>query len=1025
MFGVPFLQSVAADIVRKYGDDLSKLTVVFPNNRAQLFFNDCLLNAASDMGLKQPIWSPSYTTIKKMFEQHSSLQIADPIKLVCLLYDTYMEVLNHGDEYGLNTSELKVDETLDSFYHWGEILLSDFEDIDNNMVNAQMLFQNIKDGVPFEADSTFLTDEQREVLKHFFAVFKEGDETVLKRRFLQLWSLLHPIYVKYRQRLLSEKLAYEGMLKRQVIEMWNDSDNTDEDKIYLFVGFNVLNQCEKMLFKRLYSGKRAKFYWDCDEYYIRKKNEVEAHEAGLFMRDNVNDFPNELDTFDLLGSCSRKIEIIGSASEVAQARYVSKFLKEREAEGSSNDDTVVVLCNENLLLPVLHSIPGGGKTGDECNVNVTMGLPIVQTPIYGLIQVLLDYQEHLHFLNAGESSSLLSTTLLPLLRNYYLRLAYPSIIEIEEQIQKKHWKFFKTESLVSNESYGSLFMQCESSRDLLLWLLEIVRKVSALFRVDEEEEGTETHVDEDEYIKSLSGDLYKESLYRIYTMLTRLIALLDEDTLTLEFSMMLQLINTLMSSLSVPFTGEMVTGTQIMGFLETRNLDFTNVILLSANEGTLPSSGKENSFVPYALRKGYGMTTIEHKNSLYAYYFYRLLQRAETVTLMYNTSEKSSSKGQMSRFLLQLMVEATNNTIVKSQINSDVPKNESLLFKIEKTDAILQKMHQLYDLSYHSDAPKKSLSASSLNMYLNCTMRFYLSKILRLCKQEEISDDVQVNEFGTVFHASMQYYYDDLMRKKNSRIISASDYPAFMIKERTEEEESITRTTDYKEFKVKIDSYVNKAFKIHYFNMSENESMPQLSGEQLMNRDAIARYVIGMLMLDAQYTPFEIIGNEYHFSSAFSVPKENGESLVVRFEGDIDRVDKKGETIRVLDYKTGGKAKNMKTIDSLFIPSKDRYSYALQVMMYSYFYSLEKNVQVKPAIAYLKTAKSLDALDIMLDKEVLTSANAYFAELKQGMERTIGELFDKEIPFVANKDCPSCEYCDYLSICGVKPKKNW
>ncbi len=1014
MYGIPFLQAVAEDIVKNNGNDLSNLIVIFPNNRAQLFFNDYLFRAN---GNDTPIWAPAYTTIQRLFKENSSLQVADPVKLVCLLYEVYMKVLtettNPYDE--LDDRE----ETLDSFYHWGEILLADFEDIDNNLVDAQMLFSNISDGIPFEEDNSHLTPDQKEVLERFFAVFKDGSLTKLKRRFLRLWSVLGPVYDKFKERLLSENIAYEGMLKRSVVESIEDSDPFDDDKQYLFVGFNVLNKCEKKLFKKLKDSGRARFYWDCDEFYMKaSENGKWIHEAGLFMRENVLDYGNALETCNLLGSCNRNVDIIGSATENFQARYVSSFLEEQRKKGASDSDSVVVLCNESLLLPVLHSVPSslGGK---DLNVNVTMGLPIVQTPIYGLMQQLLEYQERLSFLGVSlNKGSVLSTTILPLTRNYYLRGAFPNIKDIEDKIQLHHVKYFKLADLVSDGQYGALFAPQSDPMSLLKWIQDIVRSVSSMFRKEDEEMD---NGEDSEYVEALSGDLYKESLYRIYNLMSRLISLMDEGSLNIEFPMMLQLIDTMMSSISVPFTGDMAEGTQIMGFLETRNLDFSNVILLSANEGTLPTSGKDSSFIPYALRKGYGMTTIEHKNSLYAYYFYRLLQRAENVTLMYNTSTDSSSKGQMSRFILQLMVEAKNNQFKRYSISSDAPKNESFGLCIEKTPEMIAKMRELFDFEM-KDGKRKTFSASSFSDYIDCPLKFYLKKVQRIGKPDEVSDDVQVNEFGTVFHAAMQNFYD-LMPERSQ--ITLSTFPEFLhsSNEETHDLDDASESTKY--FKEKVKGCVAKAFKEHYFRIKEGDDMPALSGVQQMNFDAIVRYVIRMLRVDAQYTPFRVLGNEHEFNSTMDVELKNGETIKVGFYGSIDRVDEKGDTIRILDYKTGSKLSACSDIPSLFEYGLNRNKHVMQVLMYSYFYSKENkgtDVKLKPVISYLSNCNVLSDLDVLVDKNVIDSAQLYFSEVEEGIKRVIKELFDIETPFVSHKDGKGCDYCDFKSMCGVKEK---
>lgn len=1013
MIGEPFLKTVAKDLLSKYDGELSEVTVVFPNNRAKIFFNKYLYECAG-----KPLWSPSYTTIQQLFQSCSSLKVVDPIKLVCLLYEVYEQVLS---ERVTDTSEeyLIKEESLDAFYNWGTVLLSDFEDVDDNMVDAQMLFQNIKDTIPFENDMSHLTDEQRQALKRFFDVFEKGEETKLKRRFMVLWELLGEIYSRFKKRLFERNEAYEAMMKRQVVEQLSkDADGSVSmpEGVFVFVGFNVLNECERRFFKRLKDAGMARFYWDCDDFYMNE-HEGKNREAGLFMRQNIKDFPNELSNVSLLKQ-EREVNIVGSPTENAQARYVATFLENRP-EGATDDDTVVVLCNESLLLPVLHSIPNEeDDSKEEKYVNVTMGLPLLQTPLFGLVQILLSYQERLSFLRVSASHSLLSTTIIPLIRNEYLRSVFPEVKSCDERIRKNNWRYFKYADLLQEEKYGSLFKRCQTPLELILWLKGIMTRVSSLFRKNEPEEEVQTESETIVPEERLSGnkyaslydDLYKETLYRIYQTLTKLEGFINEGILNIQLSLMLQLVEKSLSSMSVPFTGEQAEGLQVMGFLETRNLDFSNVILLSANESILPKSASESSFIPYSLRKGYGMTTIEHKNSLYAYYFYRLIQRAENITFMYNVSTESTSKGQMSRFILQMLVES-GYKFNRKMIGSDAPKVEQLNLVIHKTPEILQKLRNMYDISGGTQG-KRMISPSSLNEYLDCSLRFYLNRVLRIRRQEEISDEVKINEFGSVFHKAMEYFYEDMMRqiqkRGGSQLIQESDFPQDMEKD--------------KDFSRKVEEYVMKAFRTEYFHIeNEEEKLPQLSGLQLFSKDAVVRYVKKMLQIDKGYAPFKLIGNEHDIKDEISISLADGDEVRVLVGGIIDRLDEKEGIVRILDYKTGGQSRIIKEVGDLFkANAPKRYGYGMQVMIYSYLYSKKNGgVDVKTAIAYVTKAKTAEDFDLKIEGE-LGCANPYFPALEEGLQQTIQSIFDKDIPFSANKNGEGCKYCDFRSYCGLK-----
>lgn len=1023
MVGEPFLKSVAVDLVQKVqnkGLSLSDFVVVFPNNRAKLFFNKYLIEAYG-----KPTWSPSYETISTLFQSLSAYHIADPIKLVCELYRVYIDVLREHPDPDFHEEE----ETLDNFYNWGLVLLSDFNDIDSNMVDAGMLFQNLKDTIPFEGRYDHLTEEQKDILKRFFSVFQKGEDTELKKRFLRLWSVLGEIYKRFKKSLKENKEMSEGMLKRDVIESLDKGDVSLPDKQYVVVGFNVLLESERRLFKTMSDAGKAIFYWDCDEFYMN--NDIQ--EAGVFMRKNIDYFKNELSTNNLLQE-KKKVTIIESPTENAQARYVGDFLKSRP-KGAKNEDTVVVLCNESMLLPVLHSIPSSTEGGADY-VNVTMGLNLLQTPIFGLLQILLKYQEKLELAakankNGEIPQSILSTTILPLLRNEYLRKTYPSLIREDDKVRKSNWRFFKYSDLCKNEEFGKLFKKCEDAESLIDWLKKILEKIARDFGEKEKQEAS----DDD---SSLYNALYKETLYRIYTGLTKILSLIKDGYLkNVQLTMMTQLVNKTISSLAVPFTGDQADGLQVMGFLETRNLDFSNVILLSANEGVLPKSGNDNSFIPYSLRVGYGMTTTEHKNSLYAYYFYRLLQRAENVTVMYNGSTDGGSKGQISRFLLQLLVE-TKYDFSRILINSEAPTKENYTLQVEKTDEMVKKIKDIYEVANISQKEKSNplydengkqkkrtgLSPSAMNTYLNCSLKFYLNYIVGLKKEEEIRDTVEANEYGTIFHSTMQSFYDS----RKGKTLNESDFPA------------------NKALDVEIENSVKLAFKRDYFKMKNlKEDMPTMSGPQLLQYDRARQMAKKMVELDKEYAPFTVIANELVVTKEVDV-----DGIKFLIGGSIDRVDLKNGIIRIFDYKTGGnKTKTVNEIQDLFVPdceikqgqNKERYGYAMQVLVYSYIYhskcECESEYNIQPSLAYINSAQSSNDFKIQtyeeeLDKDgklkktkigIILKDPQEHNDIEEGIKSVIRDMLDTNKPFQANKKDEICKYCDFKSYCGVKEEK--
>ena len=598
-----FLEHVAADLLKKYGNDMAHIAVVFPNKRAALFLNQALARLADG-----PVWSPAYITISDFFRQHSELTIADPIKGICDLYKSYVEVTG-------NTNE-----TLDHFYGWGQLLLADFDDIDKNMANAEMVFSNISNLKELD-DISYLTDEQKVELRRFFANFDDNPEGI-RERFITLWNKLNDIYNDFKQRLRCQKLAYEGMLYRDVVEVTKVEAQYEH---YVFVGFNVLQKVEQLLFKRFLKEEKASFYWDYDRYYMKPTNE-----AGNYIRRWLDKFPNTLpndndELYDNLGK-EKEINIISAPTENLQARYITEWLRENERY-KDGKRTAIVLCDEHLLQTVIHCIPDEVET-----LNVTTGYPLQQTPIASMVTQLWALQTEgysvqeqsyrLHYVNR-------------VLRHPYGKYLTPKVAEIIERLNSERQFYVKPKE-------GSIFEYHPSDKQnlqaLVSWLAETIRFI-----------GVNGATDKD--------PLFEESVFRMYTLLTRLSDLMTNGDLDADKIIFRRLLTQLIAAPSIPFHGEPARGVQVMGVLETRNLDFDHVLVLSCNEGNMPKGIDDASFIPHLIRKAYELTTIDNKVSIYSYYFHSMIQRAKDVTFLYNNSTQGSHTGEMSRFILQLMVE--------------------------------------------------------------------------------------------------------------------------------------------------------------------------------------------------------------------------------------------------------------------------------------------------------------------------------------------------------------------------------
>lgn len=958
-----FLQMVARDLYHKIGNDMSRTAIVFPNKRASLFFNEYLA-AQSD----RPLWSPAYVSINDLFNRMSTLKSGDPIRLICELYNVFRE-------------ETQSEETLDDFYFWGELLISDFDDVDKNLVKANDLFGNLKDLKDIMPTPDYLDEEQTEAIRQFFQNFSPEKSTELKERFIRLWDKLGDIYHRYKQRLSELGIAYDGMLYRQVMEEL-DMNRLDYDR-YVFVGFNVLNKVEHEFFKRLHDAEKAWFYWDYDVFYTRlpgEKTPSYKHEAGEFILRNLRDFPNQLpeSCFDVM--CHpKRVRYISAPTENAQARYLSTLLADEQLRECDEKENAVVLCNESLLLPVLHTLPANIR-----NVNITMGFPLAQTPIYSLINALTELQTTGY---RSETGRYAYEDVLSVLRHPYIRRLTPQAGTLERRLTQDNRFYPLPSELRTDEWTDKIFTPQKDIQALCAYLTERIKDVSILYRTPQEEDTTDIY-----------GQLYRESLFKSYTLISRLQSLAEEGALqNIRTDTLKRLMNRLLTSANIPFHGEPAIGLQVMGVLETRNLDFRNLVMLSVNEGQLPKAGGESSFIPYNLRKAFGMTTIEHKNAVYAYYFYRLLQRAENITLMYNTSSDGLNRGEMSRFMLQYLVEAPQE-ITHEYLEAGQTLYTSSAVRIEKTPEIMKRLHDMYDIRLHPDA---FLSPSALNAYLDCRLRFYYRYVVKLKQPDEVTPEIDSALFGTIFHRSAELVYADLTA--HSKEVHKEDLENLLKDE------------------VKLQNYVDRAFKEKFFHVSEKEQ-PEYNGTQLINAKVIGSYLKQLLRNDLQYAPFRMEGMEQEVRETIEVDTPQGR-LPIQIGGTIDRIDSKEDTLRIVDYKTGGKPKTPEDIKQLFTPVEGRPNYILQTFLYAAILCHKQPMKVAPALLYIHRAAS-DTYSPTIEmgaarqpKIPVTDFSQKEPEFWMELHALLHELFDPQVPFSQTEQIQQCEFCDFKRLC--------
>lgn len=950
-----FLQLVAHDLYSKTGNDLSRTVLVFPNKRANLFFNGYLAGESD-----QPIWAPATMSISDLFQKLSVQKTGDPIRLVCELYKVFKE-------------ETQSQETLDDFYFWGELLISDFDDVDKNMVDADKLFSNLQGLKNLMDNYDFLDKEQEEAIRQFFQNFSIERRTELKEKFISLWDKLGSIYHRYQENLTELGIAYEGMLYRNVIEQL-DTERLKYDK-YIFVGFNVLNKVEHQFFKLLQDADKAMFYWDYDIFYTQQ---IKKHEAGEFLKRNLQDFPNELpDSYFDSFKTPKNIRYISASTENAQARFLPEWIRTTFSNSECEEkENAVVLCNEALLLPVLHSIPQEVK-----NVNITMGFPLAQTPVYSFINAAMELQTNGYRSDTGRFTY---EAVSAILKHPYTQQLSTHADSLEDELTKTNRFYPLPSELKQDDFLSNLFTPRSGIKDLCDYLVGLIKDISILYRK------------EGEY-NDIFNQLYRESLFQSHLKINRLYSLIESGELNVRTDTLKRLISKVLTASNIPFHGEPAIGMQVMGVLETRNLDFRNLVMLSLNEGQLPKSGGESSFIPYNLRKAFGMTTIEHKNAVYAYYFYRLIQRAENITLLYNTSSDGLNRGEESRFMLQLLVEGPHE-ITREYLEAGQSPQSNQEIQIEKTPEVLRRIYRAYD----STNPKSViLSPSALNAYLDCRLRFYYRYVAGLKTPDEVSAEIDSALFGTIFHLSAQLVYTELTA--NGNMIQKEDLERLLRDE------------------VKLQSYVDRAFKKELFKVAPEEK-PEYNGVQLINSKVILSYLKQLLRNDLQYTPFEMVAMEKKVSEEMTIQTGQG-PFTLRLGGTIDRMDAKKGTLRIVDYKTGGSPKTPANIEQLFTPSETRPNYIFQTFLYAAIMSRKQSLMVAPALLYIHRAASESYSPVIEMGEprkpkIPVNNFAFFEdEFRERLQALLEEVFDEKEAFTQTKDIKKCSYCDFKAIC--------
>ncbi len=954
---VPFLKLVAQDLYSRYENDMQNICIVFPNRRSILYFNKYLSQI-----IQKPLWAPKCVTISAFIQEFSALKIADDLLLLFDLFKVYNQVRN-------------ITEPFDNFYYWGELMLSDFNDIDKYLVDAEVLFKNLSALNNINEQFSYLNEEQVEAIRQFWKNFELSRPSEQHKGFSDLWSVMFAIYKRFKDVLADKKLVYEGMVYRDVADsILNGKFSNPDFKKIVFIGFNALSECEKTIFRNFRNNGMALFYWDYDDDYITQPN----HEAGFFIKNNLKEFPSALeDNFFQNLKSPGLVDLIAVPSQTGQVKITGQLLDRIQITDNNYDNTAILLPDETLLMPMLHSIPE--KITD---VNITMGFPVKNSPIIELIVAISNLYGKTTSGKENRKTTFYYKHVLKVLSHPYIRSALPyEIDKFEYKVVNQNIINIEPADIPESELTRIIFQKPSDSLIFIDNLIKIIKII-----------GQHSFSNKPELYEQPEG-IESESLITVYRATNRFAEIISKSDLDLDIPVCASLLLKILNGLLVPFEGEPLKGLQIMGFLESRALDFENVIILNVNEGNLPKTNLPLSFIPYNLRHGFNLPTLEFRDAMFAYYFYRVIQRANNIYLIYNTKADKTGGSEMSRYATQILYNKNFKVSQKVQVfnivSSKLPE-----IRFEKTHEALSVLSKYLDNTENNNY----LSPSALTGYIDCSLRFYFHYVACIKEFETPVEEIDAPMLGNILHRSMQILYLPYIEKQ----LQKNDLE-FILKNN-----------------LAIEDAIRKAMEQEYFK-SSIEKGKELTGRNFIIYKIINKYVRKILETDYQAVPFTIVGLEHNISNFYEISL-NEEKIKVKVGGNIDRIDKDKKGIRIIDYKTGKVEQKFTGLEELFSPQEGKKlkKEIFQALLYSMLYKniFFPEIPVTPCLFTLRNifGNSFDS-GIYLGKSVISDITTVETEFKNNLKQLLSEIYNPEIPFEQTKDLKRCENCTYRIIC--------
>jgi CRISPR/Cas system-associated exonuclease Cas4 (RecB family) len=953
-----FLERVASRLHEDYRVSMENQVIVLPSRRAGLYLSRYLARLSD-----RPQWSPELMTISDLFGSFTDLRLADTDTQIFELYSVYKQ-------------SFPGEMSFDDFWAWGEVIISDFNDIDFYLANAGKLYSNISDLKDIDARFGGLSEEQVEIIRSFWKSFNPGvTESAARLKFQSVWQKLAPLYEAFRLSMASHGHAGEGMLAREVAERaLAGTLVVPEDKTWHIVGLNALNNCERALFRYLRDKRQARFYWDDMHFFM----EDQDHKAGIFIKDNIRIFGNELKggREDMSPQSDKNWTIIDTPSDTAQARMLREIFEQSGIDAAGDlTDTAVILADEKLLFPVLTSLPPAME-----EVNVTMGHPFRFTSLYSFLKQILSLIRSAR-VNGGVTS-FRSEEVIALLRHQYFRLIEGNEGDkLVSDIITGNMIRVDSAILCSGHTYDILFAVPSSGSGLPAHLVNVMEMI----------EGVTYNIPGERSLMSID----REYLRMAMTATGRLANLLRASDIELNTETAIRFLDRVFRKLVVPFSGEPLKGIQVMGVLETRALEFRNIIFLSMNEGIFPGQSWDNTFIPYNIRRAFGLPTVNEHESIYSYHFFRLLRKPEQGWFLYNSTSQGISSGEMSRYLVQMQYSQVfrprfrtlHITVGRSRMVPEILPRQSSHTRL------------LLDIYSKEGDSAKYLSPSAINTWLNCRMRFYFRYVCGMPEEEKLEEDIDQRRFGNILHETLNRLYLPLRGNKEIGV-------------------SIMKMSEDRGF---IRDTIISAACAEMKWTSET----LMAGKGVIIIDVLERYVADLLRYDSAAGDLLLLNLEDIFSGQCSVETVSG-TVQVRIGGRADRVDMTGGAVRVVDYKTGTPKKQSVSADDLFDENKDRRNDALlQAMLYCYL--IQENYPgrvVIPAIYWVQQISSYGFTPYApvagiegtsADATVWSSLMTKFGE---GLAGTLNNIFSDSESFIMTGFSHRCTWCPYRVLCG-------